>query len=380
MTEPPAWLTPSYPELREQPPWVMGDMVEREHELPGAILGDPSAAPIAAAVRAALGAGGVVVVTGCGTSEHAARAGAALLSESLGDPGGPSAVVARNAFDAALEPARGMCIAVSHGGTSTATLDALRAARGVGATTCLITAAETSEAHAVADLLFCTPIVDASWCHTVGYLSPVLAAAAIAGCLGGNPPDAAVLTDLIRSCDEVLQRAAAVSAIADAERLLVVGSGADEITAMEQTLKIEEGAWIPTATRQVETLLHGHLPGTDGRTGLIAYLLDPRARPERARRVAQALRAARAVGASCLLVTDGGSAGEHGSEPMLVLPADGTGLVGALTAGALALQRLTLALAERRGTNPDLLRREDVRYRTAALLGEHKVRMFAPPP
>jgi hypothetical protein len=44
--------------------------------------------------------------------------------------------------------------------------------------------------------------------------------------------------------------------------------------------------------------------------------------------------------------------------------------LAALLAGAGALQALTLALAHSRGANPDLIRREEAPYRTAALAAE----------
>jgi glucosamine--fructose-6-phosphate aminotransferase (isomerizing) len=383
----PEWLTRAYPELREHPPWVMSDMVMAEHGLPGPILGNPAAAAIAAAVSEALTAEGGVIVTGCGTSEHAARALAALISDALGEERRGTAVVASQAFEASLEPrSKGVCIGVSHGGTSTATVAALRAARQAGARTCLITAAESSEAHAFSDLVFTTPLQDASWCHTVGYLSPVLAGAAIAGSLGGSALDGEATSRYLSACDRALEGLPErVSALGQAARLLCVGSGVDAISAAEQALKIEEGAWLPSTELHLETLLHGHLPAADEHTALIAFLLDPRARPERAARMCQALRAAGAVGVLSLVLASAEYLPELGEVAdagrLVVLPACASlGLAGALLAGAMALQRITLALSEKRATNPDLLRRDDVRYRTAALLGEHKLRMFAPPP
>ena len=44
--------------------------------------------------------------------------------------------------------------------------------------------------------------------------------------------------------------------------------------------------------------------------------------------------------------------------------------LAALLAGAGGLQALTLALAYARGTNPDLIRREQAPYRQAAQAGE----------
>ena len=53
----------------------------------------------------------------------------------------------------------------------------------------------------------------------------------------------------------------------------MVGSGIDRVTARELTLKVEEAAWIPSAMRDLETFLHGHLPATGPETALILVLL-----------------------------------------------------------------------------------------------------------
>jgi len=376
----PGWPTPEAPERRELPPWVMSDMVVAQRGLPAAIIGHPAAEALAASVSEALRDGGEVVVTGCGTSEHAARAVAALISDALG-AGSSGAIVACEAFEAALAPRPGVCLALSHEGSTSATIAALEAARRAGARTCLITAVESAEACAVADLVFPTPLRDASWCHTVGYLSPVLAGAAVAGALAGRAPDADALSVYLTHCDEALSGLSeAAEALGRTPRLLVIGSGLDMISADEQALKIEEGAWLPATSLHLETLLHGHLPAADETTGLIAFLCDPRARTPRAERTRAALRAAAAVGVAPLLLTSADYLPELDAADVarrVVLPSVAPlGLLGALLAGAIALQRLTLALSERRGTNPDLLRRDDVRYRTAALLGAATPRLF----
>jgi len=46
--------------------------------------------------------------------------------------------------------------------------------------------------------------------------------------------------------------------------------------------------------------------------------------------------------------------------------------IAALSAGAAGLQALTLELAHARGTNPDLIRREQAPYREAARLAEEE--------
>src|SRR3954469_10413049 len=149
------------PELRDGPPWAMEEMILAEPRLVEPILASPAAVEAAESIRE----GGPVVVVGCGTSEHAAMAGAALLGDAT----------ARDAFEASLDPQDGgVLIAVSHEGGTAATLAALDAARGA-ARTILVTARDGD-----ADIVVTTPLVDTSWCHTVGYVSPLLAFTAIA--------------------------------------------------------------------------------------------------------------------------------------------------------------------------------------------------------
>ena len=188
-----SWLTADYPELRDGPPWVMHDMVLAERDLPAGIVGLPGVEALASAVRAAVEAGEPVVVTGCGTSEHGAQAVTLLLDEALTAAGlaAPGRVESRQAFEAALAPRRGgVCIAISHGGTSTATNEALRAAADAGARTALITAEPAQEAGGLATDVLVTPLADRSWCHTVGYVSPILAGGAIGAALRGERLDA----------------------------------------------------------------------------------------------------------------------------------------------------------------------------------------------
>lgn len=151
----------------------------------------------------------------------------------------------------------------------------------------------------------------------------------------------------------------ALAAVADAlhgvEHLIVVGSGHDRTTARELTLKVEEGLHLPTAMRDLETFLHGHLPACDARTGLVLIAADPRAAAERGRRARGLLAASAAVGirSAALLGPAYGEGwpGELTPAGRVELPAtdDLQTSTASLLAGALALQLLTLELA---GTPP----------------------------
>ena len=370
-----SWHTAAFPELRAGPPWVMDEMVKAQVGLPEGLAGAPGGAEIAAAVLQAAGEGAPIVVTGCGTSEHGAMAVAELIGQALRDLGSAARVESRQALDAALDArAGGVCIGVSHEGTTRATILALEAARAAGAIIAGISVRQESPLAAGADHALITPLVDRSWCHTVAYTSAILAGTAIADQMTGRPsdiggsiPSALVLRGQI---DELAAR------IHGAARILTVGLGADLITARELALKIEEGARTPTTALHLETLLHGHLAGCDaGATALVLFATDPRPGPRRDWRVLSVAGAADAIGIPAIAL--GGARALTGlpdSVGRLELPPAGVGseLPHALLTGAVCLQLLTLALAQLAGVNPDLIRREQRPYREAAAVAGNR--------
>src|SRR5215207_7318567 len=116
------------PTLRSGPPYHMTDMIAAEPHLARRLLerlSDPQAAAgrLAGVIGQAATGGDPVVVTGCGTSEHAAMAIVAIVRDAMraaGMEAGPGSVVAAQAFELALDPpSRGLVIGVSHeGGTA----------------------------------------------------------------------------------------------------------------------------------------------------------------------------------------------------------------------------------------------------------------------
>ena len=99
-----------------------------------------------------------------------------------------------------------------------------------------------------ADLVAMTPAQDTSWCHTIGYLSPMVAGAVIAGVVANKPVDANALRSHLEECLSVRPHAAEIAAnLKGIERLIVVGGGYDRISADELVLKVEEGLHLPSA-------------------------------------------------------------------------------------------------------------------------------------
>jgi glucosamine--fructose-6-phosphate aminotransferase (isomerizing) len=329
------------PEQRQGPPWIMEEMIWAEPGLPDQIAGGDDAERLASRIRATAAAGEPILFTGCGTSEHAARAARAIVAEAL--PG--AMLAARDAFEAGLEPpASGLVVAISHEGGTAATLEAARAAGEAGAEALLVSAFPERGPAGVEGIR--TPLHDRSWCHTVAYVSPLLLhASGVAGLAPQRAREiiAAQLAARDRRRDESER-------LFGCRRLLAVGSGIDEITAAELALKLEEAIHVPTTPLGVEKVLHGHLPAADGDTGLVLLRFDPGHRDERDRRSADVAAATSVLGM-----------------PTVELSAPGAATrAEALLAGAAALQVLTLELCLALGTNPDLIRRDEPLYRQVA--------------
>jgi glucosamine--fructose-6-phosphate aminotransferase (isomerizing) len=117
-----------------------------------------------------------------------------------------------------------------------------------------------------------------------------------------------------------------------------VGAGPDWPTAQEAALKLREGVYVAAEAYQTEELLHGHLAAID--ESVRCFVLEGRGRA--AERAAEAARALEALGCPVTLVPT--------KQPVVDI---------------VRFQLLTLDLAEARGVNPDLIRRDDPRWERA---------------
>ena len=366
---PDPWAASAMPPFRSRPPYLMTEMISAEPALAERLLhrlaDDGSLAHLAAAVRNAATAEAPIVATGNGTSEHAAMGIARLVTEALDLPGG-NEVRAVPALEAALRPVRrGLLIAVSHEGGTEVTNEALRAATRGAATTALVTVGSGSPGAGLADIVVATEEQDQSWCHTVGYLSPLIVGLALAGHLADRRTDALAVRALLDVGHDPHAAASVAAGLAATDRIIVVGAGADYGSACELALKITEGARLAAQAHELETLLHGHLVAATRWTGLVLFLAATHAEPlvlDRARRV---LEAARRLGVTAAAIADESAASQLPEEltaaGRIVLPHTGRvpGAAGSLLASAMALQVLTERLARVRGVDPDTLGREE---------------------
>jgi glucosamine--fructose-6-phosphate aminotransferase (isomerizing) len=372
----PGWHTGAFPELRPGPPWVMQEMIAAQPALVEALLDSPPPGTSAAAeaIAAALERNQPVIVCGCGTSEHAAQGIAVLMAAAVG-PEQSALVRARPALSAALDPAPGVCLAVSHDGETRASTLALLAARAAGAHTIAITCQRDASVGRAADSVLVTPRHDESWCHTVAYTSALAAGAALAGCLGPFLAQPAAARQLLERAIRFTDPAPVAGRLAGRRVVLCAGAEPDHITARELALKIAEGARLPTIALELETVLHGQLAAHEPADALIVVAItDQPGRERLARRAAHAARAAAAIGLPVAGLVSGAYDRALAAEltpagRLVIEPADPSLVdrrLAGLLAGAGALQMLTLELAHARHANPDLIRREQAPYRHAA--------------
>jgi fructoselysine-6-P-deglycase FrlB-like protein len=256
--------------------------------------------------------GARLLFTGCGTSFHAAMTGGEAVQ----------------ALELVLEPKRDadLLVLVSHEGETPLTLEAARAWPGPR---WLVTGkADGPIAELCDEVIVCTPEIEESWCHTASYTSGVAAISALRG------EDIAWLPGAV---EEAL--AAQLPDVAAQERFLVAGAGKDLATAHEAVLKLREGAWVAAEAFETEQLLHGYLAAVD--ESVRAFVLEGEG--VAAQRAAAAAAALRELGCDVDLLQT--------RHPVVDI---------------VRFQRLTVEVAERRGREPDRIRRHDARWAAAA--------------
>ncbi len=263
---------------------------------------------------------GRILFTGCGTSYHAAQAGAWLA--------GGEAV---QALELALRPRPAdLLVAVSHEGGTVLTREAME---GFDGPVWLVTGkAESSAADLADEVVVATRAVEESWCHTVSYTCAVAAMVVLAGHDASGLP---------RRVEEALAQLLEPSGH---DRWLVAGAGADWVTAQEAELKLREGVFTQAESLETEQAMHGYFASLD-ETVRAFVLQGEGAAAERSRDLAAALRV---LGVRAEIL------------PQAPDPA------GRLILGIVPFHLLVLELAAARSRDPDRIRRDDERWLEAA--------------
>jgi glucosamine--fructose-6-phosphate aminotransferase (isomerizing) len=265
----------------------------------------------------------VAVVTGCGSSFHAASS-VPRVEHRLG--GGYGGTRVEHALECVMRPPLAdLLVLVSHEGATRLTLEAARAFEGPK---WLVTGkAEGPIAELCEEVIVAAPEIEKSYCHTASYTCAVAALAALVG------EDISWLPDAVAAALE-----AAREPVSHHQRWLVAGAGRDWATAQEAVLKLREGAHVAAEAHHTEQLLHGHLAAVD--ETVRCFVLEGEGRAaERAHDVVAALQ-------------------ELGCETTLVPTRHPV-------VDIVRFQLLAVELAEARGVDPDMIRLDDPRWKRA---------------
>ena len=344
-------------------PFWMHDEMEATPAALDRALGDTDAQAQRQAVAARLASARQVVLTGCGTAYHAALAGASFLAELSGGEIDARAV---QAFELAhYTPAppgpEDALIVLSHSGKPSATNAALVRAHEGGAYCVTVTGDSSSPAAQGADEVIDTGYPEVkSFTYTISY-SLMLAVLAELAAEAAGWQDAAQVGQIPAWHRAALALEPRIEALArrlaDRTRWIFAGAGGNWATALEAALKMQETNYSAAFGMEMEEVLHGPVAALGD--SVLVTIAPPGAGRDRA---LDLLRAARILGGETVaLGAEGDAELEAATDTFLTLPSD---CPEALSPAPyhVPLHLLSYWLAVAKGTNPDLMRREDARY------------------
>jgi glutamine---fructose-6-phosphate transaminase (isomerizing) len=303
-----------------------------------------------------------VLLTGVGTSWHAALVGELLFARAGGLGRRARAF---HAFELASYwpdgDARAAVIGITHRGTNHHTLAALARARGNGGAGVAITGKST-DAVAV-DWMLRTVDQESSGTHTVSYTTALALLAALAAAVGGQSGAARELDaipDLVASLlgqeswDDLAAR------YGSARYFWFVGGGPNTATALEAALKMNEAGHATTAGFNCEQFLHGAWAALERED--VVFLVTPPG-PSRERCLAVA-RVVKEIGAPLVALAreDDREIAALATETIAIPEVDEL-LSPILT--VVPLQLFVYHAAVRRGVNPDVTRSDQPAYARA---------------
>jgi glutamine---fructose-6-phosphate transaminase (isomerizing) len=303
-----------------------------------------------------------VLLTGVGTSWHAALVGELLFAR-VGGLGRRAR--AFHAFELASYwpdgDARAGVIGITHRGTNHHTLAALARARGNGGAGVAITGKSTDAV--AADWMLRTVDQESSGAHTVSYTTALALLAALATAVGGQSGTARELDaipDLVASLlgqeswDDLAAR------YGSARYFWFVGGGPNTATALEAALKMNEAGHATTAGFNCEQFLHGAWAALEPEDAV--FLVTPPG-PSRERCLAVA-RVVKEIGAPLVALAreDDREIATLATETIAIPEVDEL-LSPILT--VVPLQLFVYHAAVRRGVNPDVTRSDQPAYARA---------------
>lgn len=345
-----------YEEIKEQPAVARSALQSADEH------GDAIGRLVAGARR--------LFLIGSGTSLHAAEVGAWMFRSFSR---GKIDARAMQAYEFAtyfpgVRP-DDVVIAVSHAGTSTMTRRALERARRTGAETVAVTGFPGSPVAALASRVLPTGYEqERSWAHTASYTATLACLAGVANALAEPEerldlsPLPEVLTEALQ-LEELAHRIAAGLLLAERSgapaRIVLVGGGSNAATAREGELKLLETSYVQASSFELEQMLHGPLAAVSSETLLL--MIAPEGNS--ADRAVELSRALHQLGVTPVVLTGSNSADRFEDAHRLLLP-DVPEVLSPIAA-VVPLQLFSYFLAVGKGLDPDLIHRDDERYRAA---------------
>ena len=353
------------------PFWMYDEMTAAPDALARLLSPDPAEREHRAALGARIANARRVYLTGCGTAYHAALAGASFLGDFTDGRVDARAVQAFELaqYQRTTPGSDDMLIVLSHSGQPAATNAALTRARSAGAFCLTITGNREGlaarNAQAVLDVGYSAV---KSFAYTISYSLMLAALADLAVCAvaaeTGDEGTAVLLQSQVQGLTQAHREALALGTdvralaerFADRNRWIFAGAGGNYATAKEASLKMQETNYTSSFGMEMEEVLHGPVAALGD--SVLVVIAPPGAGRTRA---LDLLRTARILGgATVALGEDGDAELEGAADTYLPLPTCPEVLSPAPYHVPLHLLSYWLAVAK--GTNPDLMRREDARY------------------
>jgi glutamine---fructose-6-phosphate transaminase (isomerizing) len=312
-----------------------------------------------------------ITFAGIGTSLHAARVAQGWMREFTA---GVFWAYAEQSFELVHHPfalgRNDAVVVITHTGTTTASLEALRMAQASGAFTVAITGQVTNDEIRNANFHIETCEQEVAFAYTKSYTTALTALALMNARIASQKyllPTPSLIEPLDR-LPELLRQALALEPkvrewakrVAPLSRIEIFGSGAAWPTANEAALKIKEASYIAAEGFETEEILHGPFSETDSRGSLIG-LFTGGAADERGRQI---LRAAGELQMPRLAITVPSANHDLSAEEILVVPEAPEWLSAFVH--LIPLQLLTYYLALERGVSPDSGRMEQPAHAAAS--------------
>jgi glutamine---fructose-6-phosphate transaminase (isomerizing) len=299
-----------------------------------------------------------ITFVGIGTSLHAARVAESWLREFTG---GRCWAHVEQSFELVHHPvawtAEDAVFVITHTGTTSASMDALRVAQKAGAFTIAITGQVNNDEIRSAGFHIETCEQEIPFAYTKSYTTAltVLALAVVRianqkNLLAGPSPLQALdrAPELVRQAlalePEVREWAKRVASLS---RIEIFGSGAAWATASEAALKIKEASYIAAEGFETEEILHGPFSETDSKGSLLGLFTGDSADP----RGRQIMRAAGELKMPRAAISVPSAKHDIAAEKIFLVPEIPAWLSAIVH--LIPLQLLTYHLALERHVNPD---------------------------